>query len=173
MTRTTSFASVRFAALAISMLNRQFMSLMRHFRPMRCTSVTPCAILLQLSCASVAPVAMAASSMSRSWNFSSPIDPPKNPPVLVNPRTTLGLNLGLTNPVLEPLRPDRTVLALICCECLSFRWLAMNPLIFCLIFVELSSYKYWNFLIASNGAQISARSGCNTVAAGRHLYNRF
>ncbi len=68
---TTSFASVRFAALAISMLNRQPMLFMRHFRPMRCTSVTPCAILLQLSWASVAPVAMAASSISRSWNFSS------------------------------------------------------------------------------------------------------
>ncbi len=147
MIRTTSFESVRLPVLASSKLNRHPMLLIRHFRPIRWTSVTPCGILLQLSWASVAPVAMAASSMSRSWNFSSPICPPKNPPVLVKPGTILGRRARVAKAVLmvnaDPCRPPFKPPLTARLYALRLLNLALNDLIFCHIFVELFSHKYW------------------------------
>ncbi len=122
-------------------LNLQLMLRRVHFLPILWTSVTPCAIMLMLAWAIVPLVAIVASSTSRSWNFSSPPGPnrPKNPLTLVKPdlaRLIRGLNLDLAN-VLAPFRPVRIREALNCAARLSLRWLAINPSIFCHIFVEL------------------------------------
>ncbi len=56
----------------VAIWNRQPIDRIMHLRPTLVTSVTPCGILTHESAAIVPPVAIVASSMSRSWNFSSP-----------------------------------------------------------------------------------------------------
>ncbi len=68
-----SLVVVAVAAVAGRIIfHRQPMDLMVHFLPTRVVSVTPWAILLQLSSRIVVSAAIAASLMSMSWNFSSP-----------------------------------------------------------------------------------------------------
>ena len=144
ITRTVSDVVVTATPSGSLILNLQLMLRRVHFRPIRWTSVTPCAIMLMLAWAIVPFVAIVASSISRSWNFSSPPGPnrPKNPETRVNPLVPLlmrGLNRGL-NDIRWPFRPVRIVRARRRAAALSIRWLAINPSIFCHIFVEVFLY---------------------------------